>query len=284
MIIAVMMVVVVALDIGVKQQFAGDKIVNRCISGTAHTAVKLDRSSRKSSLGTCADAAADKHVGVKSGENARKSAVTAAVGVNDLGGYYLSVPDIINFKLLGVAKVLEYHTVFISYSNSHIVISFWFLIFFMIQTLKAAIVLTARITSVAKMKFAAAYRQRQSPYQCRSDLFSGAIVYPLHGSPCHLHQLAALFLRKPFIVDKSYRFILVDSEYYRRSSVCSLFGDKSKGLRIMAYLSALSGSWHRSTSCIIHILRQFRTYVNNIIIKYRLTYDFQSSKIEKKDI
>ena len=135
--------VVVALDIRIKQQSSRDEFVYSNICRTAYAAVKLDGSCRQSSLSTCAYAAADKNISLKCSKNTGKRAVSAAVGVNNFRGNYLSVLNIVNLKLLGVSKMLEYHAIFISYRNSHIIISLRFLMFLMIEPLKAALVFTA---------------------------------------------------------------------------------------------------------------------------------------------
>ena len=115
----VVMVMMVAADIGVECQRAFHKSGNCRVSAAGHTAVELDTCGCQSHLGTAADAAADQNVGLQSGQDTGQSAVAAAIGVNDLGGYDLAILDVIDLKLLGVAEMLEDLTVFISNCDFH---------------------------------------------------------------------------------------------------------------------------------------------------------------------
>ena len=116
--------VMVALNIGIVEQIAGNQCFHSSIGTAGNTAEEPDAGCCQSHLGTAADTAADQNICLESRQNACQSAVAAAVGIHNLGSNDLAVEHIIDLKLLGVAKVLENFTVFISYRDSHIDSSF----------------------------------------------------------------------------------------------------------------------------------------------------------------
>ncbi len=86
---------------------AADECVYRRVSLAAYAAVELDTCLGKCLLSAAADAAADEGVNAALHQEARKCAVTAAVGVNDLLADYLAVCNLVDLKLLGVPEMLK---------------------------------------------------------------------------------------------------------------------------------------------------------------------------------
>ena len=119
--VAVTMVVimVIAPDIGIESQFAGNQSLRCRVSTAADTAKELDACCCQGHLGATTDATADQHICIQIFQNAGQSAVAAAVGVDDLGSDDLAVCHIIDLKLLGVTEMLENLTVVVSYRDSH---------------------------------------------------------------------------------------------------------------------------------------------------------------------
>ena len=119
MLLTVVMVVVVAADIGIKVQCACQEQGNSLIRITANAAVKLDASLCQCHLCAAADAATDQHICLEVAQQTGQCAVTAAHGVDHLGGNDLAVFHIVDLKLGAVAKVLENISVFVSNCDSH---------------------------------------------------------------------------------------------------------------------------------------------------------------------
>lgn len=59
----------------------------------------------------------------------RKCTVSLTVCVNNAAFYYFTLFNIINLKLFGMTEMLEDFTVFVSYSNSHNIFSFFNIVF-----------------------------------------------------------------------------------------------------------------------------------------------------------
>lgn len=89
--LTMLVVVVVAANVGIIRQNAADECAYRRVSLAAYAAVELDTCLGKCLLSAAADAAADEGVNAALHQEARKCAVTAAVGVNDLLADYLAV-------------------------------------------------------------------------------------------------------------------------------------------------------------------------------------------------
>ena len=112
-------VMVIAADIGVKAQIAGQEISNSCIGIACAATVKLDASLCQCHLGTAADTAADQYVCMEAVQQACQGTVTAAVGIDHFRRYNGIVFYFVNLELLGVTEVLEDHTVSVSNCDSH---------------------------------------------------------------------------------------------------------------------------------------------------------------------
>ena len=81
---AVMVVVVVAAGVGIVVQLALRQRPGRRVRGALHAAVELDPGVGQGHLRPHADAAADQAVRPGCLQEARQSAIAAAVGINDL--------------------------------------------------------------------------------------------------------------------------------------------------------------------------------------------------------
>ena len=86
--------------------------------------VQLDAGLGQGHLGTASDAAADEAVHAVGCQEARQSAVAAAVGVHHLGGDHGAVFHVVEFELGRVAEVLEDLSVFIGNCDFHADASF----------------------------------------------------------------------------------------------------------------------------------------------------------------
>ena len=117
--LAVMMVVVIAPDIGVEGQIACQEICNRCVCITGASTVKLDTGLGQCHLCTAADAAADQNICVQRAQNTCQRTVTAAASVHHFGCDDIAVLNFVNLELLGVTKMLEDLTVSVSNCDSH---------------------------------------------------------------------------------------------------------------------------------------------------------------------
>ena len=111
--------VVVAADIGIIVQVACQECFHSVVSVTGNTAVELDAGLSQSHLSAAADAAADQDINTAAKQEACQSAVTAAVGIHDLGGYDGAIFNVVDLKLLGVAEMLEDQFVCVSNCNFH---------------------------------------------------------------------------------------------------------------------------------------------------------------------
>ena len=126
--------------------------------------------------------------------------MSAFACVQDLRASYFSILHIIHFELLSVSKMLEYLTVFISYSYFHFTTSaeIYFLFYFSVPFTSAAH--TYLLTAVTQHITTALYYQRFSFYQRFRNLFSSFIINALNCSPGNIHIPATFFLRKAFFI------------------------------------------------------------------------------------
>ncbi len=123
---AMMVVVMIAPDIGIEIQLSFQKSCYCSICAAGHTAIQLDTCCCQRSLCATADAAANQHICVQCCENTGQRAVPTSVGIHNLGSNNGIVLHLIDLKLFGVAEVLEDLSVFVSYCNSHLTVSFAF--------------------------------------------------------------------------------------------------------------------------------------------------------------
>ena len=111
--------VVVAADIGIVIQIAGQKCFHSIICVTGNAAIEFDAGLSQSHLCAAADAAADQNINTAAKQEACQSAVAAAVGIHDLGGNDVAIFDVVNLELLGVTEMLENQLVCVSNCNFH---------------------------------------------------------------------------------------------------------------------------------------------------------------------
>ena len=116
----VMMAVVIAFGVGIILQCPFGQRLRGRVCRACHAAVEFDSRLSQSILRTHADAAADQRVRLRRFQKPGKSAMTAAVGRDDLLRDDFTILHIVEFELLGVAKMLEDISVFIGYRDSHI--------------------------------------------------------------------------------------------------------------------------------------------------------------------
>lgn len=112
-------IVMIALNVGVVIEISREQSVYSVVGAARYPAVQTDPRLRESGLRAAANSAADQGINAKPRQQTRQGSVTAAVSVNDLRAYYLSVLDLEQLKLLRVPEVLKNISVFISYRNFH---------------------------------------------------------------------------------------------------------------------------------------------------------------------
>ena len=111
--------VMVAADVGIVVQVACQECFHSVIGIAGNTAVELDTGLSQSHLRAAADAATDQNVNTAAKQEACQSAVTAAVGIHDLGGYDGAIFNVGDLKLLGVTEMLEDQLVCVSNCDFH---------------------------------------------------------------------------------------------------------------------------------------------------------------------
>lgn len=209
-----LVMVVAALDMGVKFQGAMDQGFHSLVCLAGNAAVQTDAGCCQRCLGSAADTAADQGVHMQGIKNAGQCPVTAAIGVHHLGIRDHVVCNIINLKLFCVAEVLENQAVFISDCNSHNKLSFWFFVFLTVLVFKALLLSAMGALAVTQPEVAAFDVKRKSVYKYSGKLFPGAFVDSLYSGSGNLHTLAALFLGQAFLVNQADSFILIHSQDY----------------------------------------------------------------------
>jgi len=114
---AVAMVITLYVGIVVKSAL---KISKNCfVCRTGYSTSKLNISVCKSHLCSAANTAANKEINSQICKHTCKSAMTMSLGANDFAAQNFTVIGVVNFKLLGMSKVLENLTVFVGYCNFH---------------------------------------------------------------------------------------------------------------------------------------------------------------------
>ena len=122
---AVMMfAMMITHHIGIISQLTGSQRLCRCIGITGNTAIQPDAGFSQCHLRTAADATADQRINLQCSQHARKGAVAAAIGAHHFSIYDLTVLNLVDLKLLGVAEMLKNLAIFISNCNFHTVFSF----------------------------------------------------------------------------------------------------------------------------------------------------------------
>ena len=120
---AVIVIVMIASDLGVEVQFICKQSIYRLVARAADTAEKLNARTLKSHLSTAANPAADQYRYVLLREKSHKCTVTVSVRIHYLGRNDLTVLYRVDLKLLGMSEVLKDLSVIISYCNFYKFIS-----------------------------------------------------------------------------------------------------------------------------------------------------------------
>lgn len=116
---AMALVLVIAYDIRVKFQAAGQQVGYSLVSIAAYAAIQINTCFSKSAFSAIADTAADKRVYAPFFQNISQCAMAAAVCVNNGGYLNLSILYIVNLKSFCVPKMLKYLSTFICHCDSH---------------------------------------------------------------------------------------------------------------------------------------------------------------------
>ena len=122
--LALAVTVVVTVGVGVALQCALCQGFGRLVGAAGDAGIQLDPRLGQGVPCAHADAAADQRVHMARLQEARQSAVAAAVGIYYLLGDDLAVLRVVYLELGGVPEMLEYLSVFIRYCDSHALISF----------------------------------------------------------------------------------------------------------------------------------------------------------------
>lgn len=120
--VALMMValpMVAAKDVRLEHQLAPKEVFHRLIRAAGHPAVKLDTCLGQSRFRPCPNTAANQRLNALGLQKACQRAMAASQRVHHLRGNHFALLCLIDFELLGMAEMLEYLTVFISYCDFH---------------------------------------------------------------------------------------------------------------------------------------------------------------------
>ena len=115
----IFMVMMVAVGIWIKNKISCKVIRNNAVSCAGNAAKQLNPGLCKSVLRTGTNTAAENDIYTVLNKKAHQCTMALPIGRNDLAGRKLTVFDVINLELCGVAKVLVYLTVFIRNCDLH---------------------------------------------------------------------------------------------------------------------------------------------------------------------
>ena len=212
---AMVMVVMAALHIGIEVQFVFQESSHSGIRISGYSAIKLDTCRRQSSLSATADTAADQNIGTQRIQDSGQRAVSASVGVHNLGSNHTSILYVIDLELCGVTKVLENLSVLVSNCNSHSIFSFRFFILLTVKLFETAVMTTILVLSVAKPEITTLDSKRAAVHDAISQFLSRDFINPLDSRSGDLHECSALFLTESLFVDQTNRFIFINSHKHR---------------------------------------------------------------------
>ena len=243
----VMMSVMVTAGIRIERKGSLGKSLRCFVSRPLNPGIKSDPGIRERHLRAHTDPAADQGVSLCRLQETRQRAVSASVGIYDLLICDLTVLNVIQLKLLRMAKMLKDLSVFKRNCDSHGASSF--LNDFLPDLDRFALEMSARD------------EQPLSVYKGVSDFFSCAVINSSDCCPGDVHPGRALFLRKSFIIQKSQRFKLVNGHQNAFRGRCVIRLEASVDRQLL-YSAASYWSWHKLS---------FLTYVKNSILRI-LTY------------
>ena len=115
--------VMVAADVGVVAEGAGNQCLDRFVSGTGNAAEETDAGCCKRILCAAADTAADQRIHLIVEQEAGQRTVTLTFGADNEFVGDDAVCDIVDLKLLCMSEMLENHAVFVGNCNSHTIFS-----------------------------------------------------------------------------------------------------------------------------------------------------------------
>ena len=114
----------IAMHIGVKLERICKIGADRAVRAAGYSPKQPDASLPQGGLCPSPNAAADENIHLCISEEACERAMALPVGIHNLLIDHLTIFNIINFKLGGVAKMLKYISVFIGNCDSHLIGSF----------------------------------------------------------------------------------------------------------------------------------------------------------------
>ena len=114
-----LMAVMVAVGIWIKNKISCKVIRNNAVSCARNAAKQLNPGLCKSVLRTSTNTAAENDIYTVLNKEAHQCTMALPIGRNDLAGRKLTVFDVIDLELCGVAKVLVHLTVFIRDCDFH---------------------------------------------------------------------------------------------------------------------------------------------------------------------
>ena len=114
-----LMAVMVAVRIGVKDKMTGQIVRHSCICIARNAAKQLNPGLCKSVLRTGTNTAAENDIYTVLNKEAHQCTMARPIGRNDLTAQNLAVFCIVDFEQCGVAKVLEHLTVFVRNCDFH---------------------------------------------------------------------------------------------------------------------------------------------------------------------
>lgn len=124
--VAFTVVMMVAMNVGIKGQISVEQCLYRIIGGAGNAAEELDTGLFQCILGAAADAAANQCVHIVVSQKSCQCAVPLSHGIHHKFLDDGVVFDVVYLELRGVAEMLEDHAVFIGDCNSHNSFSFVF--------------------------------------------------------------------------------------------------------------------------------------------------------------
>ena len=117
--VPLLMAVMAAVRIGVKDKMTGQIVRHSCVCIAGNAAKQLNPGLCKSVLRTGTNTAAENDIYTVLNKEAHQCTMALPIGRNDLAGRKLTVFDVIDLELCGVAKVLEHLTVFVRNCDFH---------------------------------------------------------------------------------------------------------------------------------------------------------------------
>lgn len=183
-----------ALYIGIISQISFCQCLGSFISTAGHAAIELDSRSSQRHLCAAANTSADQRIHVQCSKHAGQGTMTAAVGIYNFRRDNLSILNIIDLKLSGMAKMLKNFSVFIGNCNSHNGFSFRFFKQMVVSVFVAVALTAVRYASITQTVLAAPNHQWPSLYQGIRQLLPSLGINQLHRGTGDPHPFGALFL------------------------------------------------------------------------------------------